>query len=107
MNEAWAIPVGPALAVATGKALFASLLLGVAAILGVAVALMVRRKMLGGSSDSNPTGLTLGELRALRDRGELSVEEFERARDIVVRQHQSASRGGAARGRGEPGPNGR
>lgn len=107
MNEAWAIPPDPVLAAATGKALFASLLLGVAAILGVAAALMVRRRMLGGSSDPSATGLTLGELRALRDRGELSLEEFERARDAVVRQHQSGSRGGAARGPGEPGPNDR
>ena len=51
-------------------------------LIGGAVAILIRRRM---AIDERPTiGFTLGDLRAMRDRGEISEEEFEQARDRMV-----------------------
>ena len=52
-------------------------------LVGGAVAILIRRRM---AIDERPTiGFTLGDLRAMRDRGEISEEEFEQAREKMVR----------------------
>ncbi len=52
-------------------------------LIGGAVAILIRRRM---AIDESPTiGFTLGDLRTMRDRGEISEEEFEQARDKMVR----------------------
>lgn len=51
-------------------------------LIGGAIAILIRRRM---SIDDAPTiGFTLGDLRAMRDRGEISDEEFEQAREKMV-----------------------
>lgn len=53
-----------------------------------AVIRVVHKRM--ADDDNAPAGLTLHELRGMRARGELTDEEFERARAIVLRQSGAA-----------------
>jgi hypothetical protein len=66
-------------------------------IVGGVIAMNVRRKMNGGD-DSSGIGFTLSDLRAMHERGELTLEEFQRARDKMlgsVRGRESSSPAGS------------
>ncbi len=92
--SAWApIAAGATLGAATGKAVFAAVLLGAAAILGVVVVMLVRKRIFGDGRGDAPRDLTLGELRQMRDRGTLTEDEFQRARAAILRAHGAASAG--------------
>lgn len=58
-----------------------------------ALLMKARRRLLGDATDESGAPLTLHDLRAMHARGDLSDEEFERAKAAIV---------GAARSR--PGP---
>ena len=64
-----------------------ALLVGVV-VLGTIVILMVRRLLTNRECESDGTAFTLQELREMRDRGELTEEEFQRARTAMVGQVQ-------------------
>lgn len=49
-----------------------------------AVAILVLRKRLFDPHSGGGEGLTLAELREMRDRGDLSSEEYERAKALVI-----------------------
>lgn len=51
-----------------------------------AVALLLIRRWWKGQDESAQPGFTLGDLRELRDSGEISVAEYERARETMVRK---------------------
>ena len=74
-------------------------------LVGGAVAVLLRRRM---AIDTGPTiGFTLGDLRAMRDKGEISEEEFEQAREKMVRavRGEAPDRGvGAGRPQGDVPP---
>lgn len=53
-----------------------------------AVALLLVKRWWKGESQA-PAGFTLGDLRALRDSGEISVAEYERAKEQMVRKVRS------------------
>ncbi|TVQ56789.1 MAG: SHOCT domain-containing protein [Phycisphaerales bacterium] len=75
------------------------LLLGLV-VVGVLVMVWIRRTFLAGNSGSDDVqGFTLRSLRDMRDRGEISEEEYERARNAMisrVRSDKPASTGDAA-----------
>ncbi|MBL0926132.1 MAG: SHOCT domain-containing protein [Phycisphaerales bacterium] len=89
--------VGPVL-------LWLAVLLGLVLAAGLAV-LYLRTRLLGKDAGPGAGGLTLGELRKLRDAGRITEEEFGRARDAVIggasagvpRSDASVLRGGALR----------
>lgn len=63
------------------------LLVVIAAIVLLVLGLWVKRRIVGVPEPEAPMlmgGFGIGELRKMRDRGELSDEEFERARDKLV-----------------------
>jgi hypothetical protein len=53
-----------------------------------AVALLLIKRWWKREGDS-PAGFTLGDLRAMRDSGEISVAEYERAKEQMVRKVRS------------------
>ena len=53
-----------------------------------AVALLLIKRWWRRESDA-PAGFTLGDLRAMRDAGEISVAEYERAKEQMVRTVRS------------------
>ncbi|MEM9167540.1 MAG: hypothetical protein AAGB48_11035 [Planctomycetota bacterium] len=70
------------------------ILIGAVIVLGV-VLMHLRKALLGHEEDENTIGLPVAELRRLRDAGELSEEQFQRAVSAM------ASRAKAARKRDE------
>jgi hypothetical protein len=58
------------------------------AIIGLAVVggmvIMIVRRMLRSNADGEAPGFTLQSLRDLRDQGEITEEEFERAREVMI-----------------------
>src|SRR5690348_15499986 len=54
-------------------------------LVGAAGILLVRRWMRGGDSGGQPdAGFSLSDLRAMRDRGEITSEEYEQTRARVI-----------------------
>ncbi|MBU3727693.1 MAG: SHOCT domain-containing protein [Phycisphaerales bacterium] len=51
-----------------------------------AVALLLIKRWWKGESEAATPGFTLGDLRAMRDSGEISVAEYERAKEQMVRK---------------------
>ena len=66
------------------------LLLGLV-IAGGIVIFWVRRSLSAAHSSSSDTGFTLHELRELHRKGEISDEEFERARTAIISRFQTKS----------------
>lgn len=65
----------------------------IAALVVLSIVIVVaRRHLLTGSQRSQNVGFTLGDLRAMYRRGELSEAEYNRAKDVLISQ----LRGGAA-----------
>ncbi|MEM1209551.1 MAG: SHOCT domain-containing protein [Planctomycetota bacterium] len=54
------------------------------AIAAAVVLVVIRKSLLSDSSPSAPVGFGLRELEAMRDRGELTEEEYQRARTRMV-----------------------
>jgi len=54
-----------------------------------AVALLLIKRWWKGESESAMPGFTLGDLRAMRDAGEISAAEYERAKEQMVRKVRS------------------
>ncbi|MCK4874038.1 MAG: hypothetical protein KAS72_15050 [Phycisphaerales bacterium] len=61
-------------------------LLVAAVIVATKVILSVRQRAIGGPGGPDREGFSLSDLRAMRGRGELSDDEYARARDVVIRQ---------------------
>lgn len=78
VSQAQVVGVGSA----TQIAIWAAALI-VLTIVGFWAALWIRRRALG-EVESSDEGLTLGALRTMHNRGELSDEEFEAARDAIL-----------------------
>ena len=49
------------------------------------------RRTTGDGDSSLDDGFTLGQLRKMRERGEMSDEEFEQARNVILGQHAPRS----------------
>ena len=49
------------------------------------------RRSTGDGDSSLDDGFTLGQLRKMRERGEMSDEEFEQARNVILGQHAPRS----------------
>ncbi len=66
---------------------------------GAAATMWLRKKLweVPKSSETGPTGFTLGDLRQLLKSGKISNEEFERARAAVVAAAQRAAARDAAK----------
>lgn len=67
------------------------------------IVMMISRRKIDAAGPSGPVGFTLADLKELRDRGELSEAEYDRARQDVIdrarRAFRTADRGdGAGRG---------
>ncbi|MBM4113867.1 MAG: SHOCT domain-containing protein [Phycisphaerae bacterium] len=59
------------------------------------IIMMISRRKIDSSGGGAPVGFTLSDLKELRDRGELSDEEFERARqDVIARARKAFRRDG-------------
>ncbi|MBX3355906.1 MAG: SHOCT domain-containing protein [Phycisphaeraceae bacterium] len=58
------------------------------------VIMMISRRKIDSAAAAGPVGFTLADLKELRDRGELSEEEFERARQEVIARARKAFRAG-------------
>lgn len=71
---------------------YAGVIIG-GAIIGGVIMMIVRRRI-DASGSGTPVGFTLSDLKELRDRGELSDEEFERARQDVITRARKAFRSG-------------
>ena len=54
-----------------------------------AVALLLIKRWWKSESEATMPGFTLGDLRALRDSGEISAAEYERAKEQMVRKVRS------------------
>ncbi len=54
-----------------------------------AVALLLIKRWWKGESEATMPGFTLSDLRAMRDSGEISVAEYERAKEQMVRKVRS------------------
>lgn len=61
----------------------------VLAALMIALAVLFLRKWFRRQSDSAVPGFTLDELRRLRDRGDLTIKQYEALRDRMVREQQA------------------
>jgi len=60
------------------------------------VIMMISRRKIDSASATGPGGFTLADLKELRERGELSEEEFERARqEVIARARKAFRRDGA------------
>lgn len=63
------------------------------------VVLVIRRRLLGSEGGSDDSGGVFGQLRGMRDRGEISDEEFERIRGVMIdRMRGGDERPGSATG---------
>jgi len=62
----------------------------------IAVALVVRRRVLGEDPQEQGVSFTLGDLRAMHAAGELSDAEFEAARGKMIAQHRAMLLAGPA-----------
>lgn len=58
----------------------------VLAIVGGLFILWVRRRTLGDASDGGGSGSLMDDLRAMRDRGEITAEEFDATRKAMSRR---------------------
>ena len=56
-----------------------------------AVALLLVKRWWKGESEGAMPGFTLSDLRAMRDSGEISVAEYERAKERMVRRVRNQS----------------
>lgn len=56
------------------------------------VVMMISRRKIDSSSAAGPVGFTLSDLKELRDRGELSDDEYQRARQEVIDRARKAFR---------------
>jgi uncharacterized membrane protein len=54
-----------------------------------AVALLLIKRWWKSESEATTPGFSLGDLRAMRDAGEISVAEYERAKEHMVRKVRS------------------
>jgi len=73
-------------------------------VLLIIVALILRRFLVGKRRDE-PIGLTLGDLRKMRDEGHLSNEEFEATRQtLIARRHATDQQTAAESNPETPGP---
>jgi hypothetical protein len=61
----------------------------VLAVIVLIIAIWVIRRWLIGKQDEAPPGLTLGDLRQMRDQGHLSEEEFEATRQTLIARAQN------------------
>jgi hypothetical protein len=68
----------------TGSIIFWSLVLIVIVVAGLYVVLWVRRWLQEDNGEPGGIGFTLGDLRALHRKGEITDEEFERARTQML-----------------------
>ncbi len=71
----------------------------VLAVLGAVIMSAARRLLTSDPLEPRSTGFTLDELRTLRDRGELTQEEFDRAKSRFVRMAQRSSSAATAGGK--------
>lgn len=58
------------------------------------VIMMISRRKIDSASAAGPVGFNLSDLKELRDRGELSEAEYERARQEVIARARKAFRVG-------------
>ena len=79
----------PGRSAAAARVLFWLGILVLAAVALAVIALLIRRAVLGQDDASQP-GFTLGDLRDMHARGELSDQEFEQAKSMVVAQSLAA-----------------
>ncbi|MBL0920540.1 MAG: SHOCT domain-containing protein [Phycisphaerales bacterium] len=78
-------------------AFWAAVLIAMSA--GLVLGLMaLRRWMVGSGGGMSSGGLTLAELRDLAQRGVISPEEFERAREVAIRAAQASLENRVTRG---------
>lgn len=75
----------------TGRAVVGAALIAGAVLLGVGALMIVRRALLGGTVQKPGGALSLADIRGMRARGELTDEEFERAKVAVTRSVQQAT----------------
>jgi hypothetical protein len=86
----------------------------VAAVLVLALSTYLVRRLMIDRGEDQPPGLTLGELRRMRDQGQLSDEEFEATRQTLIGKSQvdtpaeaggteGSAESGEAEGSGESG----
>ncbi len=54
------------------------------AVVGCVAIMFLRRRMLAQQDSANVPGFSLAELRAMRDRGEITPEEYEQTRAHVI-----------------------
>lgn len=80
---------------ATGRAVMGAALIAGAVLLGVGALMLVRRHLLGETEEKAGAALSLKDIRDMHDRGELTDEEFERAKRAVTRTVERASASGA------------
>ena len=72
-----------------------TLVLIAAAIAGGAVVLLVRRRVMRSDAERRGHGLSLSDLRKMRDRGDLTDEEYERARAAIIGTVAGSGSGGS------------
>lgn len=94
------IPMTLGATVQPGEVFFAILpwmliLIGIV-IVGWLLLLFIRRSTGDGESGLDD-GFTLGQLRKMRERGEMSDEEFEQARNVILGQHAGRAADTSAR----------
>ncbi len=67
----------------------------IAAVIVLTVVIVKARKsLLESPTDSGPVGFTLGDLRLMHRRGELSDEEYNRAKDVLIQQVRGSDHAG-------------
>ncbi|MGA3066611.1 MAG: SHOCT domain-containing protein [Tepidisphaeraceae bacterium] len=80
-------PMSPMPADVDGTSIFfdCAVVIGLVAI-GAFGVMRIRKRIWGDDSgvEAHPDGFTLGELRRLRQNGQLTAEEFEKARAMIV-----------------------
>lgn len=69
---------------ATVRALLSAALLVVVVIIAALVLTMIRRRLLKGEMETTPATLSLHEIRAMRQRGEISEDEFQQLRSAAL-----------------------
>jgi len=78
--------------------LFVTILPYAAAIVALAivggVVMMISRRKIDSAARGGPIGFTLADLKELRERGELSEQEYDRARQEVIDRARRAFRDG-------------
>ena len=72
--------------------------LAMAAVIGAGIGIMLFRRRVLGADAGGPEARMLEELRAMRDRGELSPDEFDAARRAALRGPAKAREPGPAQG---------